>query len=119
MYIYSRSLSRLTYLILTGIMLCLGIADSFAGTGRSRPPCSIGGVTTVNPGDTKMYQLVGECANSATSWTVSCGTVQSSTAAYANIYFSSLSCTSAIITAKQGSTVLATLTVTIVQPLDP
>lgn len=117
MYIYSRSLSRLTYLILIGMMLCLGVVDSFAGIGKFKPPCSIGGVTTVNPGDTKMYQLVGECANTATSWTVSCGAVQSSTSAYANIYFNGLSCTSATITAKQGSTVLATLTVTIVQPL--
>jgi len=79
--------------------------------------CSIGGATTVTAATTQTYQLSIACQGQATSWSVSCGTVQSSTSSYANIYFNNLTCSSAIITAYQGGSVLATLTVTIVQPL--
>jgi len=77
--------------------------------------CSITGATAVNEGSTYNYNASGACEIS--NWTVSCGTVQSSTDESATIYYNQLGCTSATITAYNGSTVEATKTVTVTQPL--
>ncbi|MDO6430193.1 DUF6443 domain-containing protein [Flavitalea sp. BT771] len=98
------------------LLTCIGTV-----LGKKEKPCvicSVQGPTTVTAGSTQTYQLSAACSGSATSWTVSCGTVQGPTSSHVNIYFSSLGCTSPVITAWQGSTALATLTVTETQPLN-
>ena len=73
--------------------------------------CSISGTTPVTQGNTATYTLAGSC--SATSWTVTCGTIQSSSSSSVTIYFNVLGCTSSVITALNGTTTLATKTITV------
>src|SRR5579863_4941873 len=86
---------------------------------HSQPPppvsCSITGQTPVTLGDTWTYTLSGGSC-SATSWTTTCGTVQSSTTTTCTIYFNVTGCSSATVTAKNGGTTLATKTVTVNPP---
>ncbi len=59
--------------------------------------CSLSGTTPVTVGQTFTYTLSGSC--SATSWTTTCGTIQSSTSTSVTIYFNVLNCSPATITA--------------------
>ena len=78
-----------------------------------RVACSITGPSPVNVGDTKVYTLSG-C--NATSWTVTCGSVSSFTANSVTVYFGMTGCSSAVITAKSGSSTLGSKTVTVTAP---
>src|ERR1700693_1816407 len=66
------------------------------------PPvsCQISGTTPVSSGSTQTYTL-SPC--SATSWSVTCGSIQSWTSTSVTVYFNSCGCTSSTITAN-GST---------------
>ena len=72
--------------------------------------CSISGTTPVTVGQTFTYTLSG-C--SASSWTVSCGTIQSSTSTSVTVYFNILNCSPALISAVGTS---ATKSVVVNQP---
>jgi len=73
--------------------------------------CSVGGQTPVTQLDTWTYTLAGSC--SATSWTVTCGSIQSYTSTSVTVYFNMTGCSSSVITAKNGATTLASKTVTV------
>ncbi len=76
--------------------------------------CTINGTTTVTEGQTVTYTLSG-C--SASSWTATCGSIQSSSSTSCTVYFNQNGCSSSVITAKNGTgTTLATTTVTVNQP---
>ena len=76
--------------------------------------CSMTGTTPVTAGNTYTYTISGSCT--ATSWTCSCGTIQSSTSTSVTIYFNNLTCSSSTITALNGSSTLVSKTVTVDQP---
>src|SRR5665213_237890 len=76
--------------------------------------CSVSGQTPVTMGDTWTYTLAGSC--SATSWTVTCGTLQSYTSTSATVFFNMTGCSSSVITAKNGTITLASKTVTVTAP---
>jgi len=105
--------------LLTGVLLLFG--TSRARDHRPCLNCNIAGVNTVQPGETDSFYVPQPSVCNVTSWTVSCGTVKTSTSGYAVIYFNALSCTSATITAYSDGTVVSSKIVTIVSPppLDP
>jgi RHS repeat-associated protein len=94
------------------ILLCsiLFALPSIGLEAQPPPPvsCQINGTNPVTVGNTYTYTLSGTC--SATSWTATCGTIQSSTSTSVTIYFNILNCSSSLIKAI-GTT--ATLTVTV------
>jgi RHS repeat-associated protein len=75
--------------------------------------CSISGTSPVYVGNTYTYSMSG-CT--ATSWTITCGSITSYTSTTVTIYFNMTGCSSAVITAKSGSSNLASKTVTVSQP---
>ncbi|HSZ31943.1 MAG TPA: hypothetical protein VK772_01460, partial [Puia sp.] len=93
------------------LILIVSASISFLqnGNGQAPPPtgCTINGQTPVTQGDTWTYTLSG-CT--ATSWTTTCGTIQSSTSTSVTIYFNILTCSSALITAV-GTTATKTVVV--------
>jgi len=115
--IVRRTLTILHWIFLSLLVLIVSAGSVVAKDKKKCLLCSIGGTTSVTAGSTQTYSLSPICQGQATSWSVSCGTVQSSNASAATIYFNNLSCSSAVITAYQNGSPLATLTVTIVQPL--
>src|SRR6185312_10230632 len=108
-----RSLPVLRWIFLGLLLQTASMGSASAKGKKGCGICNIGGPTTVTAPTTQTYQLSIACQGQATSWSVSCGTVQTSTSSYANIYFNNLTCSSAIITAYQNGSPLATLTVTI------
>lgn len=76
-----------------------------------KPPvaCSIQGTTPVLVGTTYTYTLAGSC--SASSWTVTCGSVQSYTTTSVTVYFNQTGCSSSTITANGTSAAPKTVTV--------
>jgi RHS repeat-associated protein len=79
--------------------------------------CNITGTNPVTAGSTYTYTLGGGGSCLATNWTVTCGSIQSSTSTTITVYFSQLNCTPAVITAKNSMGVtLATYNVTVNQP---
>jgi RHS repeat-associated protein len=80
--------------------------------------CSISGTNPVTQGSSVTYNLI--CDQTATSWTVTCGTKTYSDNVSATISWNGTSCTTGTITAKNGSTILASKTITInFPPLAP
>ena len=87
---------------------------SNAHTHPSVTPCTINGSNPVTAGNTYTYLLGGSCT--ATSWTCSCGEIQSSDLNSVTINFNNLTCGTATITAVNSGSTVATLTVTVNQP---
>ncbi len=76
--------------------------------------CSISGTTPVIKGDTKTYNLI--CDQTATSWTITCGSIISSDNVSATVLWNGTGCSTGVLTAKNGSTILASKTITINPP---
>ena len=76
--------------------------------------CTIVGTNPAIVGNTYTYTLSGTC--SATSWSTTCGTIESSTAGSVTIFFNLLTCTSTTIKALNSSGTVASLVVTLNQP---
>ena len=72
--------------------------------------CSISGNSSVSLGGTYTYNLIGGC--SATSWSVTCGTIQSSNSTSVTIHFNMTGCSSSTITANGTAAPPKTVTVT-------
>jgi RHS repeat-associated protein len=107
----SRLLGRAFYFLVT-------LLSVISAKAQPPPPngCVITGTSPVTVGDTWTYTISSACP--ASSWTATCGTIQSSTSTTVTVYFNVLgSCSSSTITAKNSSgTTLATKTVTVNQP---
>jgi|GEM_PF-4187391 hypothetical protein len=78
--------------------MLIGINQSIGGPKKPRPACSISGPSPVTEGNTYTYNLEGEC--SASSWSVSCGTIVSSTSTSVKIDFNQTGCSSSTIKAN-------------------
>jgi RHS repeat-associated protein len=99
------------------ILIFLSVTDRL--TAQQMQPyvaCSISGTSPVYVGSTYTYTLSGGC--SASSWTVTCGTIQSSTSTTVTVYFNVLGCSSSTITAVGTSAAPKTVTVN-VPPIHP
>lgn len=72
--------------------------------------CTITGSSSVSLGSTSTYN----CSCSASSWTVTCGTIQSSTSTSVTVHFNVYDCNLATI--KANGTTAATKTVTVTYP---
>ena len=75
--------------------------------------CSISGSTSVTGGTSTTYNLI--CDQTATSWTITCGTITYSDNVSATVFWNGSGCSSAVLTAKNGSN-LATKSITITYP---
>ena len=93
--------------------LVFSLSGVFPATAQIHPDiaCQITGTSPVTAGSTYTYSLTGGCT--ASSWTCTCGAVQSSTSTSVTIYFNQLGCGSSLITAV-GT--IYTKTVTVNQP---
>jgi RHS repeat-associated protein len=94
------------------LLLILLSGESHVPPGKRKPcvSCTITGTSPVTQGNVVTYTL-SPCT--ATTWTCSCGTIQSQTSTSVTIYFNVLTCSSSVITALSGSTTQATKTVTV------
>jgi RHS repeat-associated protein len=103
----------ITKLLLAGLLVISRVALA-----QPPPPngCVVTGTNPVTVGDTWTYTISSACP--ASSWTATCGTIQSSTSTTVTVYFNVLgSCSSSTISAKNSSGgTLASKTVTVNQP---
>ncbi|HEY5370684.1 MAG TPA: DUF6443 domain-containing protein, partial [Hanamia sp.] len=92
------------------MLLALTIAVNEVN-GQMKPlvACSITGSSSVTLGSTVTYHLT-PC--SASSWSVTCGTIQSSSSTSVTIYFNDAGCSSSTITAIGSSAAPKTVTIT-------
>jgi len=99
------------------LILAALLAASQISLAQPPPPvtCTISGQNPVTLGDTWTYTISGGSCT-ATSWTTTCGTVQSSNSSSCTIYFNQTGCSSATITALNGMSTLATKSVTVNAP---
>ncbi len=107
-------MGRIIKLLLAGLLVI-----SQVSLAQPPPPngCVITGTSPVTVGDTWTYTISTACP--ASSWTATCGSIQSFTSTTVTVYFNVLgSCSSSTITAKNSGygTTLASKTVTVNQP---
>ncbi len=98
------------------ILFCLRPDTLWARSDKPCFSCTINGPSSVVVGQTAIFTLSG--CSAATSWTVSCGTINSSSSASITINFTGVACTSVIITARNATTTLVSTTIP-VQPASP
>jgi hypothetical protein len=90
-------------------LMLIGVNQGIGGPKKPRTACSISGPSPVTEGNTYTYNLEGEC--SASSWSVSCGTIESSTSTCVKIDFNQTGCSSSTITANGTTATPKTVTI--------
>ncbi len=114
-----RQLARPVLVVISLIALLIGLPKGLQAKPKPKPKssksCSITGSNPVNEGSTYTFNASGACEIS--NWTTTCGTIQSYDDESVTIYFNQTGCSSATINAMNGSTTVATKTVTVNQPL--
>jgi RHS repeat-associated protein len=89
------------------LLLC---AMCYSSVAQKIPPpvgCTVTGTNPVTVGQTFTYTLNGGCTSG--TWTVTCGTIQSSTSTTVTVYFNILNCSPALIKASGGTSISVTV----------
>jgi RHS repeat-associated protein len=109
MTLFPNTFNRLLHF---GLFLLLVLPAS-----QLRAQCSITGSTSVVAGNTATYHLQGTGGCTASSWTTTCGRIQSPSGTSVNIFFADSTCSSGTIKALNGSGgLIASFIVTVSPP---
>src|SRR5580693_2951375 len=109
-YFFEKFKSDSWIRLLPFLLLC---TTSYSSEAQKIPPpvgCTVTGTNPVTVGQTFTYTLNGGCTSG--TWTVTCGTIQSSTSTTVTVYFNILNCSPSVIKSSGGTS----LSVTVNQP---
>src|SRR5579872_415285 len=113
----ARTRGRKMSVALSLLLLAIIVSNPLAAQPPPPVGCTVTGTNPATASCTYTYTLNGGC--SASSWSVSCGSIQSSTSTTCTVYFNVMTCSSSIVKALNGTGgTLASLTVTLNAPPD-